>query len=544
MKIAIYAITLNGAKQAKRLASTLPFADVFVAPIGQEEYEQAQTLTLPLSSFLAPKFNQYDHHICFFSAGIVSRVIAPLLQDKRSDPGVLCIDDHGHFVIPMLSGHRGGANNLAHQVAKTLAATPVVTTASDVAGTISVDMLGAPFGWKLDPRCEAAITPVSAAVVNDQKVLIVQQAGEQTWWPHKRSMAANVLCHPDLAANHLEEQPSQLDLLKPNEWDGLVLISDQLEPKGAQQWEDKTVLWRPKSLVLGIGCDRNTPAHVIETGIRLFLDQHNLAHQSLSALASIALKADEVGILEYSQASQIPFVTYEAAHLAEIEGIENPSEYVKKVTGVTSVAEAASLKRSNTNKLVVGKWKYKQDGFNITLACTRIQYDEPLARKKWKNWLDEVVKINAHGNEVVEGFECKPKHVDLNRPMLYHRHHLLVCEGGRCAKQGSRNLAHDLRQILKTMGLDKGDKRIKISRTHCAGACRNRAAMVVYERLNSNETPINNGVWLKAIDEFTLEQWKALFEALHKRTPLQNILSEQFFAPIEGATECLEELKD
>jgi len=532
MKIAIYAITLNGAKQAKRLAESLPFADVFIAPIGSEAYPEAQTLTLPLSSFLAPKFNQYDQHICFFAAGIVSRMIAPLLVDKRSDPGVLCVDDHGQFVIPMLSGHRGGANSLACQVAKALAATPVVTTASDVAGTLSVDMLGAPFGWSLDPRCEAAITPVSAAVVNEKPVLIVQQAGEQNWWPHKRSMPSNLFCHPDL--NSREPQPFvQLDA---NAWDGVVLISDQLEPKGASEWEDKTVLWRPKSLVLGIGCDRNTPAHVVETGIRLFLDQHNLAHQSVAALASIALKADEVGILDYSQASQIPFVTYDAEQLADIEGIENPSDYVKKITGVASVAEAASLKHSGCDKLLVAKWKYKQDGYNLTLACSRIQYDEPLARKKWKNWLDEVVQVNAHGNEVVEGYQCKPKHVDLNRPMLHHRHHLLVCEGGRCAKQGSRNLAHDLRQILKTLGLNQGEDRIKISRTHCAGACRNRAAMVVYERLTQDETPINNGVWLKAIDEFTHAQWVSLFEALRGRTPLQQVLAEQFFAPVEGAS--------
>ncbi len=532
MKIAIYAITLHGAKQAQRLAKTLPFATVFVSDAGQEVFQQneaqVQHLTLPLSDFMAQRFSEYDHHICFFATGIVSRMIAPLMVDKRTDPGVICIDDHANFVIPMLSGHRGGANALACRVAELLAATPVVTTASDVAGSLSVDMLGAAFGWQLAPECEQAITSVSAAVVNEKPVLIVQRAGQQNWWREKRSMPANLICHPKLAA-------TQLATISPEVWDGLVLICDQKIPEGYADWQSKCVLWRPKSLVLGIGCDRNTPAHVIKQGLQTFLDEHNLAAESVAALSSIALKADEAGIHAISQRQQTPFVTFEASQLADVEGIENPSEFVKKITGVSSVAEAAALKKSGSNRLLVPKWKYKQDGFNMTLACARIPADEAMAKKKWKNWLGEHCHINAHGNEVVKGYQCKPKHVDLNRPMLYHRHHVLVCEGGRCAKEGSRNLAHHLRTYLKVLGLSEGENRIKISRTHCAGTCRNRAALVIYERLASHETPINNGLWLRNIDALTEENWQQLFLALKTRTPLQQVLAEGFFAPIEDA---------
>lgn len=527
-KIAIYAITLHGARQAKRLAASFPFADVFVAPVGKEQYPQAEELTLPLSGFLPAKFKHYDHHICFFAAGIVSRMIGPLLKDKRTDPGVICIDDHGQFVIPMLSGHRGGANAIALQISQVLNATPVITTASDVAGSLSVDMLGAPFGWTLDPRCEPAITATSAAVINEKRVLIVQHAGEQNWWQHKRSMPRHIITHPALAQADISQ-------IKAQDWDGLVLISDQARPNGYEEWQDKAVLWRPKSLVLGIGCDRNTPLHVLQAGIKQFLNEHNLAQTSIAALASIALKADEQGILALSQQEQIPFVTYQADELADLEGIENPSDYVKKVTGVSSVAEASALKRANKNQLLVAKWKYKQDGFNMTLACCRMDYDEPLAKKKWKNWLDENIKLNLHGNEVVEGFQCKPKHVDLNRPMLYHGHHILLCEGGRCAKEGSKNLAHDLRQVLKELNFAEGEQRIKISRTHCAGTCRNRAAMVIYERLQANESPINNGLWVRGIDQFTEQDWKEIFTQLVERKPLKQWLAPEYIAPIEGA---------
>lgn len=528
MKIAIYAITLHGARQAKRLAKTFPFADVFIAPVGQEEYPEADELTLPLSGFLPPQFKQYDHHICFFAAGIVSRMIGPLLEDKRTDPGVICIDDHGQFVIPMLSGHRGGANGIALQVSQALNATPVITTASDAAGSLSVDMLGSPFGWTLDPQCEPAITATSAAVVNEKRILIVQHAGEQNWWQNKRSMPRHIMTHPALSDTDLSQ-------ISADDWDGLVLISDEAQPKGYADLKNKTVLWRPKSLVLGIGCDRNTPLHVLKAGIDVFLTEYNLAKASVSAFASIALKADEKGILELSSESQIPFHTYSAEQLDGVEGIENPSEYVKKITGVSSVSEAAALKHGQRDQLLVPKWKFKQDGFNMTLSCTRIEYDEPLAKKKWKNWLDENVKINLHGNEVVDGFQCKPKHVDLNRPMLYHRHHVLLCEGGRCAKEGSKNLAHDLRQVLKALNFSDGEQRIKISRTHCAGTCRNRAAMVIYERLLEHETPVNNGLWIRGIEEFTEQDWKDLFTNLVERKSLKAYLDPKFIAPIENA---------
>lgn len=533
MKIAIYAITLNGARQAQRLQRELPFADLFVTEVGQEQCPSAALLTLPLAQFVAPKFDDYDCHICIFATGIVSRIIAPLLKDKCHDPAVICIDDQGQFVIPLLSGHRGGANAMAQRVAQILKATPVVTTASDAANTLSVDMMGAPFGWTLDPQCEAAITSVSAAVVNDQPVLVVQQAGEKNWWPYKRTMPRHICCHDELA-NIDNEQ-----------WQGLVLISDQTMPDHYQAWQHKTVLWRPKSLVLGMGCDRNTPFSTIQAGVNAFLAEHNLAPESVSVIASIDLKADEQGLLALSQQQQWPFVTFSAEQLSGVIGIENPSAYVEKVTGVASVAEAAALKQSQTSKLVVAKWKFKQDGFNMTLACCRIDNEEALVKHNWKNWLGLISEKNAHGNEVVKGSKCKPKHVDLNRPMLHHRHHLLLCEGGRCSKEGSKNLTHDLRSLLKDMGLASGDDRIKLSRTMCAGACRNRATLVIYERLTAHETPVNNGCWLRNIENLSMTQWRELFSVLALRVPLTSILEPEILAkidsPVDGLIEAFSE---
>ncbi|WP_432467474.1 cobalamin biosynthesis protein [Agarivorans sp. Z349TD_8] len=533
MKLAIYAITLNGAKQARRLAKHLPFAELFISAVGLELFdatpERVNPLSFPLSQALSERFADYDGHIFICATGIVSRVIAPLIQDKRHDPAVLCIDEQANFVIPLLSGHRGGANQLAERIAYVLKAQPVLTTASDVSETLAVDMLGAPFAWQLDPTCEASITRVSAAVVNQQPVAIVQQAGDKRWWTFEKRMPAHLICH------------SKLDDLSAADFHGAVLISDDLSPIVAG-WQDKLVLWRPKSLVLGIGCDRNTPLAVIEAGLAQFSQQFHLSLDSVAGFASIDLKADESALLALSAKRQWPFVTYPAPQLDGLAGVENPSAYVKKITGSDSVAEAAALRQAQSEQLLVSKWVFTQQGYNLTLACCRLRFSEPLKQQQRKNWFGQArhgaePKLNAHGNPVVEGCRCKPEHVDLNRPMLHHRQHIFLCEGSRCAKAGSQSLAHDLRAILKTMGLASGEQRIKISRSHCVGACRQRATMVIYQRHVDPASQANHALWLKNIEQFSEAQWKTLFQALAEDRPLRALFSVEHFAAVEDILE-------
>ncbi|WP_413110272.1 cobalamin biosynthesis protein [Thaumasiovibrio sp. DFM-14] len=541
--IAIYGITKNGAEQGARLKRSLPFADLFVAPVAFNENGEAKPLTLPLADFVAPRFANYDAHIFICAAGIVTRIIAPLIQDKRTDPAVVCVDEQAMFAISMLSGHRGGANQLTQRIAEIIKATPVITTASDVAENVSADMLGARFGWTLDPLSEPAITKVSAAIINDEAVLIAQQAGDKNWWQYEKRMPTNIVCH-----NTLSDVNS-------SDYQGAIVISDQRRIEmGA--WDNKLVLWRPKSLVLGIGCDRNTPISTLQAGLEAFSQQFNLSLQCVKAMASIDLKADEPGLNQLSQRNQWAFTTFAPQELDNIKGIQSPSDYVKKVTGSNSVAEAAALKLSHSEQLTVPKWCFKKDGFNMTIACCRIAFSESLNRHNRKNWLGDgkreykpsdgvtfsampEVTHNLYGSEVVEGYRCKPKHVDLDRPMLFHTHHLLLCEGARCAKAGSKHLAHDLRTILKEMGLAAGDKRIKISRTLCAGACRNRSTLAIYQRPSklADGKLINHGIWLRGVEAFSKSTWCELFNALATNQPISNIIESRYFAPFEEVKE-------
>ncbi|MFM2481428.1 cobalamin biosynthesis protein [Celerinatantimonas sp. YJH-8] len=526
MRVAIYAITQHGAEQAQRLARALPYAQLFVSARGRDCCLQAQIFEGSIGDLITSQFHQFDQHICIFAAGIVTRTIAPLIDDKRRDPGVICIDEQGQFVIPLLSGHRGGANAMAQRVANVLKATAVVTTASDVSQTVAVDLLGAPFGWQLDPSSEAAITAVSAAVVNEQPVLIEQDAGELSWWGFDKPMPRHLWCSEFEGA------------LSAQNWQGRIVISDRSDAGREPTWADRTVIWHPRSLVLGIGCDRNTPAAVIEAAIRHCLEVHGLCLASVSALASIELKADEAGLQQLAAQYQWPLHFYPAAALADVKGVENPSEVVFKVTGCYSVAEAAALKESQSSALLVPKSKFAAQGFHVTVAVCRRHYRLSLPAQRLKNSWPPQEQTNAHGSVVVQGYQCKPREPSRERPMLYYRHHLIICGGARCAKASGRaDLAAELRGLAREMGLNRGASRIKISRSHCAGSCRNQAVAVLYEHLDTGESAVNNGLWLRQIDQLSKSQWQTMFEALRERKSLRSVLAPSAFAAIETQTE-------
>lgn len=194
-RVCIVAITKHGVAQAVALAADLPqahvctsakFASAFAAtPNPLRAYDGA------LSAEIAGLFADYDQLICLISLGAVVRLIAPHLKSKDLDPGITVVDDAGKFVIPVLSGHVGGANVWSERVADLLGATAVLTTASDVGKTIPVDILGRHLGWRVEaPKIN--ITRVSAAVVNEEPVAVVQEAGSPHWWTRPTPLPASI----------------------------------------------------------------------------------------------------------------------------------------------------------------------------------------------------------------------------------------------------------------------------------------------------------------------------------------------------------------
>jgi len=143
------------------------------------------------------------------------------------------------------------------------------------------------------------------------------------------------------------------------------------------------------------------------------------------------------------------------------------------------------------------------------------------------------VRYNEMGSEIVEGYTCKPKDFDPNRPIMHYKTLLLLCDDERCGKAGKDDRATHLRELLKEMGLNKGKNRIKISRVGCYGACRFRQVCQITENTQTNGNPDNNALWLRHTHNFSDEQWREIFRLLSEDKPLLELLDAKHFIPMK-----------
>lgn len=237
VRVVLIAITKHGAQQTADLARQLPAASVCVAdkfaPLMVGLSNPVRAYSGAFRDEIEALFANFDQLVFFVSLGAVVRLMAPHLKSKDEDPGVLVVDDAGQFVIPVLSGHVGGANACAEQIAALLGATPVLTTASDVGKTIAVDILGRELGWKVEcPKLN--ITRVSAAVVNGEPVAVVQEAGSPNWWTRPTPLPASI---------HLFTRFEAVDL---NHFKAVLWITHaEVTSARWQQLHERLVVYRP-----------------------------------------------------------------------------------------------------------------------------------------------------------------------------------------------------------------------------------------------------------------------------------------------------------
>jgi cobalt-precorrin 5A hydrolase len=361
---AVYAITKHGLTIAARLAAALPGAELIVSEkLHAQAPPGARRLPLPMGPTLAETFTAFDAHVFVISVGAVVRMIAPLLQNKKVDPAVICIDELGRYSICVLSGHVGRGNAITERVAEILGAQPVITTASDTLGTLTVDILGRELGWTLDDP-DRNVTRGCAAVVNAARVLFVQECGEPGFWPLTKPLPEGVT------------YATSLDGVDPAAYEILLVASDrELRDAHPAAWAN-AVIYRPRSLVLGLGCDRGTPVELVERGVHALLLRAGLSPRSVKAIATIDKKADEEALLALSARHGWPMVTYGAAELDAVPGIENPSETVLRHVGTRGVSEPAALLAAGASRLLVPKQSYTEPdaGRSMTLAVARVPF--------------------------------------------------------------------------------------------------------------------------------------------------------------------------
>ena len=366
-RVAMVAITRHGARRLATLGPRLPGAELFISARFAAEAEgvpnAVHAITPPFGNAIGELFRDFDQLVFVFSIGAAVRLMAPHLRGKDVDPGVVVIDDAGRFVIPVLSGHLGGANAFAEKLAAILGALPVLTTASESLGTLPVDILGRELGWTVEAPREALVR-AAADVVNGEPVAFVQECGSQDWWDGSKPLPANI---------HRYARLEDVDL---DRYATLLWVTHREPDPALQERLPGLVIYRPPAkVVLGLGCDRGTPVETIDTAIRDALARIGRTPEAVAAAATIDRKADEAGLLAVAERHGWPLRFHAAEELARIE-VPNPSETVRKYMGTPSVAEAAALIQAGGGMecLLIEKHKHRgPDGRNATVSIALLE---------------------------------------------------------------------------------------------------------------------------------------------------------------------------
>lgn len=302
----IFAFSRQGCQTARRVMEACP--DVIWNSFTMERFEK------PDFSPITPQcygecFASSEFMIFVGSCGIAVRKIVPYVHDKRTDPAVVCVDELGTFVIPLLSGHIGGANALARKLAESLHATPVITTATDINRKFSVDT------WATEHGCAISSIKLAKAV---SAAILEGDIPLKSDFPIVGNLPNGVI-------------PGENGNL------GIYLTITDKEPF------ENTLRLTPKLLHLGIGCRRGTEKEAIANAVEQVFRENGLDFRAVKCAASIDLKQDEEGLLSFCKEQSIPIHFYTAEELTALPGEFTPSPFVRKVTGVDNVCERSAL---------------------------------------------------------------------------------------------------------------------------------------------------------------------------------------------------------
>ena len=371
--VAIVAITKHGAEMARKLAAQLSDADLYISPKFKDD-RPAIYYSETFKDLIAKIFNDYITLVFFVSLGAVVRLIAPVLKDKKTDPAVLVVDDAGKYVISVLSGHLGGANEMAEILAEKIGAAPIITTASDVGKTVPVDLVGRKLGWVIDDF--STVTAVSAAVVNEEPVAVVQETGEKNWWMRATPMPPTVSLFQSLD-QIFEKTGTGLPVFS-----AVLLVTDRKNTSDSlKHLAAKAVVYRPKSLCLGMGCDSSVTIEELEALVFSTLDANDLSPKCIRKLSTVDLKENEPGLKAFVQKYGYEFESFTRDQLNGLKDrVVTPSPFAEKYLKVVGVSEPSALlgaescagsdRGEKMADLIVPKVK----GSRSTLAVARIPF--------------------------------------------------------------------------------------------------------------------------------------------------------------------------
>ena len=336
MKIAIISVSDKGRTLALKLKDKL---DDDSTVIRCDLYHKN------VKNYFPVLFYEYDAIIAIMASGILIRSIAPLVESKVTDPAVLNIDDNGNFVISTLSGHLGGANELAHKISGLIDATPVITTSTDVNKKLGIDVLAKDLYLTID---------------NTEEILYFNKAILEG---HELSFTINPNKNFDYLFEYLNNNTLEIDLS--------IYYSSKISVDEVHvEVDEHNIILKEKKIVVGIGCRRGKECEKIYDGLKKSLDDLNILPSRVNMLTSAEIKKDEKGILELSDKLEIPveFVKIDKLKLFESRDVTK-SDFVYSKFGIYGVCEPSALIMAGfDSKLIYKKTSY--DGVTISIAVS------------------------------------------------------------------------------------------------------------------------------------------------------------------------------
>ena len=319
-------------------------------------------------------FAQVDAIVFVTASGIAVRSVAEHLAHKSEDPAIVCMDECGKHVISLVSGHAGGANALTQMLADVMWATPVITTATDVEGRFSIDDYAREHNlvvtdWTKAKAISAEVLAAGAEPVWIEEPVVAQgeEKGACEIRKEQKSTGTDVgEMENDGCENRVDECGNKICVqrLQIGSYQVIVTPRDILP-------DEKTMQLIPRCIVAGIGCKKGTSSDKIEQAVQDAFAKAGLRMEALCAVASIDLKKEEAGLLEFCETRNVPFETYAAEELQAVPGTYSASEFVSGVTGVDNVCERGAVKYASEHGANDGELllrKQAQDGVTVALS--------------------------------------------------------------------------------------------------------------------------------------------------------------------------------
>lgn len=343
MRISIISFTQQGMQLSKRIAKAMQeeaevclYAKCAAANDGKSS--GIIPVTVSVGEWTKAQMQAYNALLFIGACGIAVRSIAPYLTNKLCDVPVLVMDARGRYVIPILSGHMGGANELANCIAEKTDAEAVITTATDVNGKFAVDMFAKRNHLMIEKK--DGIAKVSSKILADREITISIEQGHEV----KGALPEGVRIVP----------------YPPTEFVDVVITSHR-------QTFDAAIVLHPKEYILGAGCKRGKSADEIRQFIAQRLQEQDILPTQIMALASVTNKKEEKGLVEWCRSEGVPFLIYSAEELQEVAGDFAKSDFVERQVGVDNVCERAAIKACGADGHLILR-KYAADGMTIAIA--------------------------------------------------------------------------------------------------------------------------------------------------------------------------------